>query len=220
MLSRQEIASQGVHGIRMLAGREIRPVFPDFSFLGYFVERFHVHRPHLRRRTCSTDKSERAGHLTGLGDSHHRPGISFSFGLQVEPHDEFPCFGIIDDLRPFQDAAVGDHRLGVITDFQRDAFIFPVVQVPGRITVDTHMGLVSTPSLRLVLSEPIIGSPVQQDTSAMGIDVHTFIVRPDFTGTKGFALGLGRKQRQQQGEEDQDSFHIYRFFSIFTDIPA
>ncbi len=50
--------------------------------------------------------------------------------------------------------------------------------------MDANMGGVARGTLDLVLSEPVIGAVLVENTAAMGIDGHAMVVRPDFSGMK------------------------------------
>ena len=50
--------------------------------------------------------------------------------------------------------------------------------------MDANLGYISPFTFRFVLAKPIIGITLLQHTPAMSINVHTVIVRPDFTGFK------------------------------------
>ena len=56
----------------------------------------------------------------------------------------------------------------------------------------------------------------------MGIDMDSFVIRPQFAGAEGISLGGCRYRQQQDGDQkDEDSFHVgfYLFVNIALVIP-
>ena len=134
----------------------------------------------------------------------------------MEPHHELAGLGIVDDFRTLQDASVGDFRVGIGTHLQGDSLVFPVIEVPRRITVHTDVRLVSGTAFRLMLSEPVVYPLMEKDASPMRIDGNTLVIGPDLAGAKRIPLGSCRKQRQEHRDKDKNSLHTILFYK-FTD---
>ena len=97
----------------------------------------------------------------------------------MEPHDEFLCCFVIDDLRSFEGASLGDVALRIVLDRKCHTFIFPIHEILGRVAGDTDESVAET--LAFVLAEPIESVVINQDTATMGVDVLSPVVRPDLS---------------------------------------
>ena len=152
------------------------------------MEILHINRPVTGIRANSIQKGIRACYLIGHGNTAHGACITGSLRFEMEPHHILPGLLVKDNLRTFQDTPIGNQTGRIIGNGQSDTFVFPVVQICRGIAMDTDLGQVSGFSLRLMFAKPIIGITVLQNTSAVGIDMYAFIVRPQLARSKGSPL--------------------------------
>jgi hypothetical protein len=75
--------------------------------------------------------------------------------------------------------------VGVIfDDSQGYAFIFPVIEVLRRVTVYAYISKIAGLSGDFVLAEPIVKALLIQQSSPVGVDMHTVVIQPEFTRLK------------------------------------
>src|ERR1035437_2287323 len=151
---------------------------------------FHFSRniflPHARVRAECVQEFIWPGHLVRHRHATQRTAVARVFGLKMKPHHELFRARIEDDFWSFENATARDRTLRIIAHGQRDAFVAPVVKIARGINMDADVRRVAHFASEMVFAEPEINSIVKQNAAAVGVDMDTIVVRPQFAGAKRF----------------------------------
>lgn len=142
--------------------------------------------------------------LWGIDHCYSCPGISVIFRINMHPHNKFLSQFIEKNFRAFNDFA-GMEIMRRIIPYrgQCHTFIFPMDQIPGRITAHSpSMCAVSFPVAiyfrqpgftTFDFAIPVIATSMLEDTPSMGINGLAIRIKPHLSGfEKGlFVITLG-----------------------------
>ena len=155
-----------------------------------FVTTFRLQRAHglginiLRQDsgvdTAGAQEAERSCRRIANSDATARGIIATALQFQMEPHDKLPGLFIIHHLRTLQDAATFYIAATLVTHTQCHTLIIPADQILGRIAGNADKGI--TGMRRLMLTIPIVGVSIFENSASMGIDMLAVVVWPKLSG--------------------------------------
>src|SRR5690606_206064 len=108
-----------------------------------------------------------------------------------------------DHFRALDDAAACDFAVRIVLDREGDAFVFPAVEIGGRITAHADLGAVAAAAFRLVFAEPVVNAFVVEHAAAVGVDVDAIGVRPDFARLEAAGGRRAGEREREEGETEE-----------------
>ena len=114
--------------------------------------------------------------------------------FEVHPHDILARLLVEYDLRTLQDSTDNYVAARLFVHFKGNAFVLPVVEVGGAVTVDAHNSLVAEIAANLVLAEQVVAAVVVDNPRAVRVNVPAVVVEQHLPGRERLR---GRNNRRR-----------------------
>ena len=156
--------------------------------------RIDATRPHEAKRSQRT-----------ITDRHSSTGsfISPPFQLKMKPHHELLCLGVIEHLRPLDDATFLYVATGVVDGLEHKAPWRPVPQVLR--SVAAHTERADRSIVAACLTIPIISATILENISSMRVDMFSARVFPQSSLHRLLPNG---GEREEEGKANSEQRYL------------